>query len=301
MQEEDRPIQLPGGITMSAETDQLSAALAKAQGDLENVTPNSNNPAFRSRYADLGSVLSEVRPKLAEHGIGVIQAPSVNGEGTMMLSLSTTLLHESGQWISTSGLSVEVDVPRTKDGRPAQTLAQCVGSNLTYLRRYALAAVVGVSQADDDGNSGGHGRGGGPQQPRRPQQSPPPPPQQQQQRPPQAAPASNDQSFKEHLDDLAKNPPVPDEPGYETMPGTAGDGPVVVETYPFHPEYDKGVAPEEGKYGLKAYEPLTPGAEVVIERPNGERWKRRVGRFVRSGNMRGSEVFIYTEQKKRPA
>ena len=119
---------------------ELTEALAKAQGKLTYAVKDSANPFFKSKYADLESVWDACRSPLSENGLSVMQFPGEFIDGCM--SLTTILAHSSGEWISQ-----EMSVPVTKPD------AQGAGSALTYMRRYALAAVVGVVQADDDGNA----------------------------------------------------------------------------------------------------------------------------------------------------
>ena len=115
----------------------LGGALSKAQGTIEGATKDSSNPHFRSKYADLASVVSACREALALNELAVVQSPSADGAVVRMV---TTLVHSSGEWIESDPLSVQA-----KDAGP-----QSVGSCLTYLRRYQLAAIVGVAPADDD-------------------------------------------------------------------------------------------------------------------------------------------------------
>ena len=118
----------------------LAKALSIVQGKLTYATKDSANPFFKSKYADLESVWDSCRSLLSENGLAVMQFPGEYFDGTM--SLTTVLSHSSGEWISK-----EMSLPVTKPD------AQGAGSALTYMRRYALAAVVGVVQADDDGNA----------------------------------------------------------------------------------------------------------------------------------------------------
>ena len=117
----------------------LSMALAKAQGELENANKNANNPHFKSRYADLAELLNTVRPVLSKHGLAVIQMPSFDSG---VASVETLLTHSSGEYVSST-----CSAPVTKQD------AQGVGSAITYLRRYSLAAFCGIAQEDDDTNS----------------------------------------------------------------------------------------------------------------------------------------------------
>lgn len=117
----------------------LSKALSIVQGQLTHAVKDSKNPFFKSNYADLGSVWDSCRSLLAENGLSVMQFPGEYIDGNM--SLTTILAHSSGEFIEQ-----EMSLPVSKPD------AQGAGSALTYMRRYALAAVIGIYQADDDGN-----------------------------------------------------------------------------------------------------------------------------------------------------
>ena len=114
----------------------LAAALAKAQNQISGAVKDAANPFFKSKYADLESVWQACRKPLTDNGLAVTQTSRYTTDGLMLV---TTLLHSSGEWISG-----EMPV-LTKDASP-----QAQGSGLTYARRYALAAIVGVYQTDDD-------------------------------------------------------------------------------------------------------------------------------------------------------
>ena len=120
----------------------LAKALSIVQGKLTYAVKDSANPFFKSKYADLESVWDACRSLLAENGLCVMQFPGTYSDLDKSMSLTTILSHVSGEYISQ-----EMSVPVTKAD------AQGAGSALTYMRRYALAAVVGVVQADDDGNA----------------------------------------------------------------------------------------------------------------------------------------------------
>jgi len=116
----------------SEQINELAKALSVAQGAMFGAKKESANPFFKSRYADLGSVWDAIRKPLSDNGLSIVQ--TVDGD-----RLVTILMHGSGQWIDSS-------YPITaKDNSP-----QAIGSALTYARRYALAAIVGVYQTDDD-------------------------------------------------------------------------------------------------------------------------------------------------------
>lgn len=120
----------------------LAKALSTVQGKLTYAKKDSKNPFFKSNYADLESVWDACRDLLSANGLAVSQFPGTYSDLDKSMSLTTILTHNSGEWISQ-----KMSVPVTKPD------AQGAGSALTYMRRYALAAVVGVVQADDDGNA----------------------------------------------------------------------------------------------------------------------------------------------------
>jgi hypothetical protein len=117
----------------------LAVALAKAQGEMRHAAKDNVNPHFRSRYADLAGVIDACREPLAKNGLSWSQLPTV-GDG--QVRVRTVLMHASGEWISS-----ELSLPVSKHD------AQGIGSAITYARRYALSAMVGVAQDDDDGNA----------------------------------------------------------------------------------------------------------------------------------------------------
>lgn len=136
----------------------LAAALAKAQAAIQPASKDKLNPAFRQHYADLTSVWDACRDALTSNGLSVVQMPIDAGEGRV--GLSTMLLHSSGEYIQSV-----VSTRLVKDD------PQGVGSALTYLRRYALSAMVGVvADNDDDGNAASQA----PRQQQRPARPEPP-------------------------------------------------------------------------------------------------------------------------------
>jgi hypothetical protein len=119
----------------------ISAAIVKAQGELNAVHKDGNNPHFRSKYATLQNIVESTRDTLRKHGLAVVQTFGET-DGTY-INLITTLLHESGEYIS-----------GTFTMRPSKADPQGLGSATTYARRYALSAVLGiVADEDDDGNA----------------------------------------------------------------------------------------------------------------------------------------------------
>jgi hypothetical protein len=123
----------------------LTLALSIVQGKMSHAIKDSANPFFKSKYADLESVWDACRSLLSENGLAVMQFPGLYSELDKSMSLTTIISHKSGEWIGQ-----EMSVPVSKVD------PQGAGSALSYMRRYSLAAVVGVvsaNQEDDDGNA----------------------------------------------------------------------------------------------------------------------------------------------------
>ena len=127
-------------MNQSENIETLAAALAKAQGVIANPAFDAINPHYKNRYATLGAHIEAVRGAFPANGLSVVQA--IETPERDRVSLTTRILHSSGQWIeSTVSASTGAKV-------------QEIGSTVTYLRRYALAAIVGiVGEEDDDGES----------------------------------------------------------------------------------------------------------------------------------------------------
>ena len=143
---------------------ELAAALAKAQAEIEPAPKDADNPYFKSKYASLPAVRDAMREAFAKNGLSVVQMPITSDEfvtedvieydqrGTQVttkktfgtVKVTTLLLHESGQSLDCGTLSAKVDVSNP----------QKAGSAITYFRRYALAAISQtVADEDDDGNA----------------------------------------------------------------------------------------------------------------------------------------------------
>ena len=118
----------------------LAASLAKAQACMENASKDTANPFFKSKYANLESVVGVIRPAIEKHGLSFVQVCHDWDAGA---KVETIILHESGEWLSCGVMAA----PATKAD------AQGFGSALTYARRYSLSAAFGVATEDDDGNA----------------------------------------------------------------------------------------------------------------------------------------------------
>ena len=118
----------------------ISAAFVKAQKEFGALLKDSNNPFFKSKYADLHSCVSTVLTALNNNGIGLIQTCHESDVGVIV---ETMFIHESGETINCGKLQV----PAIKQD------PQQYGSALTYARRYSLMAACGIAPEDDDGNA----------------------------------------------------------------------------------------------------------------------------------------------------
>lgn len=118
----------------------LWAALAAAQAEMGRAIKDSANPAFRTKYADLASVMDACLPALNKHGIAVLQ-PTYDEDGNRYVK--TILVHGE------TGEQTECRVPLIVGKNDMQGY----GSAVTYARRYGLMGMAGVAPEDDDGNA----------------------------------------------------------------------------------------------------------------------------------------------------
>jgi hypothetical protein len=118
----------------------LSSALVTALAEIEGAAKDKVNPHFKSKYADIGSVIDAIKPVLAKHDLGFTQHPRPSEGG---VCIETVLHHKGGEQMSLG----ELFVPANRND------AQGFGSALTYCRRYALMTAFGVPAEDDDGNA----------------------------------------------------------------------------------------------------------------------------------------------------
>ena len=129
----------------STEINELVSALVSAQAEFSAVPKGSVNPFFNSRYAGLPEVVSHTTPVLTKHGLSVMQFVTyIEGYGD---ALTTYVAHTSGQFIADT---MPLHLPKNDP--------QGQGSAITYARRYAYMAALGiVADDDDDGNAAAKG------------------------------------------------------------------------------------------------------------------------------------------------
>lgn len=120
---------------------ELATALCFAQAEMGGAVKDSNNPFFKSSYADLTSIIKALKEPFANHGLSYVQLP-ITSEGGKGIGVTTMLMHKSGEWLQSEYL-----LPMVKAD------PQGAGSAITYARRYALQAMAGIPAVDDDGEA----------------------------------------------------------------------------------------------------------------------------------------------------
>ena len=142
---------------------ELAKALAKFQSEVKQPLKDANNPFFKSKYVPLENVVEAITTTAGPLGLSFTQWATTTENGTP--GVSTLVMHDSGEWIEYPPIYA----------KPQKADPQGIGSVITYLKRYALSAVFGItSDSDDDGNAASAPPSGQRQQQQRPQQPTPP-------------------------------------------------------------------------------------------------------------------------------
>lgn len=132
-------------MQQSEQLNELIAALSKAQGQFRAVPKSGKNPHLKNKYATLDDIIEAIRGPLADNSLAYMQWLS-NEDG--LPTLVTMLAHESGQWISSSAVIDTMPANRGVNDM------QAFGASLTYMKRYALAAMLGISSDEDVDGTG---------------------------------------------------------------------------------------------------------------------------------------------------
>jgi len=128
---------------MSGEINELATALSKAQVELESL--GKDEKGYGYNYASLASTIQVAKPVLAKHGLAVVQL--VGNEGDKP-SVTTLLTHSSGQYVQTTASMPLVEMKGVNE-------AQRAGAVYSYIRRYALQAILNMASEDNDASSQG--------------------------------------------------------------------------------------------------------------------------------------------------
>ena len=145
----DRPYSLTVGSgevmnsNMSGNINEIAQALSKAQSELE--AAGKSQEGYGYNYSDLNSVINTAKPILAKHGLGVTQLLGHTGE---YVSVTTILTHSSGQFFRSDASLPVIEMKGCN-------IAQGAGASISYLRRYAYQAILGMSSEDVDASSEG--------------------------------------------------------------------------------------------------------------------------------------------------
>ena len=123
-------------MTRSESIKEIAAAMNKAQAEMTAAKKDAKNPFFKSKYADLGSVILALKEAFANNGLSFMQSPFMTDGG---VGVETLIMHSSGEWLE-GELTLPLDKPTP----------QAAGSAITYARRYALQSMAGIPSADDD-------------------------------------------------------------------------------------------------------------------------------------------------------
>lgn len=123
-------------ILHSEQINEIAGALAKAQGEVTAAIEDKTNPHFKTSYSSLNSVWKACRNSTSKNGLAITQLMTGSNEQLVLVSI---LMHSSGQWIK-SILPIS----------SVKATPQALGSAITYMRRYSLAALVGVAPEEDD-------------------------------------------------------------------------------------------------------------------------------------------------------
>ena len=116
----------------------LAKALCKAQNEMGGAVKDATNPFFKSKYADLGSVIKAIKEPFYNNGLSYSQFP-VTSAGGQGIGVTTILMHSSGEWLES-----EFFLPLAKLD------PQAGGAAITYARRYSLMAAAGIPAEDCD-------------------------------------------------------------------------------------------------------------------------------------------------------
>lgn len=120
---------------------EISKAMAKFQSEVKQPFKDANNPFFKSKYVPLESVVESITSIAPQHGISFVQWAS--NDDTGRVGVSTMIMHTSGEYIEFDPVYMNAD----------KNTAQGAGALISYLKRYSLSAVFGItSDQDDDGN-----------------------------------------------------------------------------------------------------------------------------------------------------
>ena len=133
-------------MTQSESVKTILSDLGKAQAEFPTLPKDTNG--YNYKYTDLDTVISTLRPILTKHNIGFMQSMTTSSNGKF--AMTTRLFHQTGEWMEDTTPLPDVLLSK---GNAAQNL----GAAITYMKRYTLCAMLGVScDEDPDGKADGN-------------------------------------------------------------------------------------------------------------------------------------------------
>lgn len=144
---------LPLTFETSTEVGELVKAITEARKKFGKIVKSAENPFYKDghgksrKYADLAEMVSNTADALADEGVYIFQAPSIEGK---TVGIVTRVIHTSSQWIQATITGCPAD-QKLKEGASRYD-AQTIGIGFTYLARYAMRAILNLAAEDDDGN-----------------------------------------------------------------------------------------------------------------------------------------------------
>ena len=133
----------PPAINKSENINEIAAALSEAQGELEAAEKGTSGYGYN--YSDLASVIATAKPVLKKYGLAVVQLTGNEGD---KMKVTTILTHKSGQFFQSEFSMGLVEMKGVND-------AQKAGATISYMRRYAYQAILGMASEDSDASSKG--------------------------------------------------------------------------------------------------------------------------------------------------
>jgi len=143
-------------MRMSESIVEISKALSKFQEEVKQPLKDANNPFFKSKYVPLENIVEAIAGHGPKHGLSFVQWPLNNEDGRV--GVATLLMHTSGEFIEFDPVFMKAD----------KETAQGAGALITYLKRYSLSAIYGITSDQDDDGNGASGNN------RQPTSNPPP-------------------------------------------------------------------------------------------------------------------------------
>ena len=131
-------------MQMSSNINEIASALSKVQGELDTAKKDSSGYGYN--YSDLASVIETARPVLEKNDLAVTQLVGETQDGNA--KVTTILTHSSGQYFRSEASIPVIEMKGTN-------AAQNFGASLSYLRRYAYQAILGMASEDNDASSKG--------------------------------------------------------------------------------------------------------------------------------------------------